>query len=104
MNGTIKVAFDNMQNMLGSVNEDIKKRITSYLENPTYAKWDDIHTILISSNITIWQAILKIDNSFPKTGRTTDLYGNVVKEWKKIPEPELVIEAIKHVTLLQNLN
>ena len=43
---------------------------------------------------TIWQSVIDLDQHF-QPGRRTDSYGNILREWERIPEPLLVLQAIK---------
>lgn len=96
---TLDVSMDMMQNMLGDkISDSAKKRILEYLQNPNYPNWNDIFSILITPRKTVWQAILDVDSTFPKYGRKTDDKGKIIKDWERIPEPELVIKAIKNAT------
>lgn len=96
---TLDISMDMMKNMFGNeVSDSAKKRILEYLKNPTYPKWDDIHGILITPRKTLWQAILEVDSTFPISGKKTDEKGKIVKDWDRIPEPKLVIKAIKNAT------
>lgn len=89
------------KNMWGYISEDIQERIVNYLENPTVENWDDIYSIIIQWDgitHTIWQWIIYCDPTFPKTGRATDIKGNVIKEWERTPTPKEVIRAINVAT------
>ena len=87
--------LERAENVFGKLSEKCKQRIKDYLNDPTYDKWDDISSIIITSDLkTIWQAVIDIDPTFPKKGRVTDINGNIIKEWDKIPEPYIVLRAI----------
>ncbi len=68
-----------------------------YLTHPTPEAWSDISGILVNSRlVTVWQAVRRIDPSFPATGRRYELEtGRLLKEWERLPEPDLVLEAIR---------
>lgn len=96
--------LDNMKNMFGKMNQNIKNKVIDYVNNPTVDKWDDIAHIIIDTNFkTIWQAVLEINPNFTKNGRVYDENGNIIKEWSEIPSPFEVIRAIKEC-LECNLN
>ena len=80
------------------IGEDYRAQIAKYLTDPTADNWNDIQSILITPGETIWQAMLCIDPTFPRRGRTTDVEGNVLSEWERIPTPLEVMRAIKHAT------
>jgi hypothetical protein len=83
-------ALENCENMFGRISPYIEKRIRKYIANPTFDNWDDIQGIIINPEgqmITIWRAMIEFDSTFPRTGRTEDFKGNIIKEWERIPEP-----------------
>lgn len=80
------------------IEAEYAEKIAAYLDTPDYPGWSDIHGILLSPSRTLWQAILEIDPTFPRTGRRTTTKGKIVKDWDTIPSPELVKEAIYFAT------
>jgi len=76
---------------------ETKQRIYEYLAHPTEAAWSDISGIHINSRLmTLWQAVRLVDPSFPTTGRRYELEsGRLLKEWERIPHPDLVLAAIR---------
>jgi predicted nucleotidyltransferase len=91
-------ALDKARNMFGPLSPEIRKRILNFLQNPTTDSWDDIQSIIISGFGTIWQAMIQIDPSFPRSGRRTDQAGNVVQDWERIPTPEQVLLVLQKNT------
>ncbi len=89
-------------NLFGSLGVDIRRRIIHYIAKPTAKGWDDIHGIIINNGVgfgfTIWQAVIAIDPTFPKTGRSTNLKGKTIEEWAKIPTSELIEKALRYGT------
>ncbi len=79
------------------LDQETKERILAYLENPAPEGWSDISGILVNSRLlTVWQAVRRIDPSFPATGRRYELETNrLLKEWERIPEPDLVLDALR---------
>ena len=79
------------------LDQETKQRILDYLENPAPEGWSDISGILVNSRLlTVWQAVRRIDPSFPATGRRYEFEsGRLLKEWERIPEPDLVLDAIR---------
>jgi hypothetical protein len=79
------------------LDEETKQRIYDYLVNPTPTAWSDISGITVNSRLmTVWQAVRRVDPSFPATGRRFEVgSGRLVKEWERIPDPDLVLDAIK---------
>jgi hypothetical protein len=89
-------ALENCCNLFGKLDSKIEKRIKNYLDDPTFDTWDDICGIIIDSHFnTIWNAIIKLDPTFPREGRTDNIEGNIIKEWERIPTPLQVLQAIK---------
>lgn len=81
------------------LDDDAKRRIYEYLEKPNAANWSDISGIHINGRmLTLWQAVRQVDPTFPARGRTYEMEtGRVTKEWERIPHPDLVLRAIRHV-------
>ena len=79
------------------LDEEMKQRIYDYLVNPTPTAWSDISGIIVNSRLmTVWQAVRRVDPSFPATGRSYEVgSGRLLKEWERIPHPDLVLDAIK---------
>lgn len=74
-----------------------EERIKDYLRNPTPGNWSDISGIIVAGGKTIWQSVCTTDPTFPRSGRMYDFEtGKVVREWDRIPDPVLVIRAIKN--------
>lgn len=89
--------LDKCTNFYGKLDPTIKERIKRFLNSPTPETWDDICGIIIDGNsfCTIWQAVIVIDPTFPQSGRSTDIEGNILQEWERIPSPLQVLQAIK---------
>lgn len=94
--------LSNCKDMLGRpLSAESIKRIKRFLADPTAENWDDIMGIVVrpSGRVnTIWQALLEVDPSFPRVGRTVDTDGRVVKEWERVPTPLEVLRAIRNLT------
>jgi hypothetical protein len=92
-----RLYMEYLTNMFGDISEDIKERLSSYLERPSYAGWEDIHGIIIMGGFkTVWQTILEVDPTFPRTGRHTNMQGKVLQDWDRIPDKKLLMNALKH--------
>ncbi|OPY69940.1 MAG: hypothetical protein A4E57_00818 [Syntrophorhabdaceae bacterium PtaU1.Bin034] len=80
------------------LDDEVKRKIYDYLEKPTAANWSDISGIHVNSRLlTLWQAVRKVDPTFPATGRRHETEtGRVVKEWERIPHPDLVLRALRY--------
>lgn len=81
------------------LDEETKRKICDYLANPTPTAWSDISGIIVNNrSVTVWQAVRQIDPSFPAAGRRHELgSGRLLKEWERIPHPNLVLDAIRHI-------
>lgn len=87
--------------MFGKIDNKIKKRILQYFKTPDYETWEDIHCIIligIGTMLTVWQAVIAINPSFPKTGRCVTLEGKIVEDWDRIPTKKELAEAIFYAT------
>jgi len=80
------------------LDEKTKQRICDYLVNPTPTAWSDISGIIINNRLlTVWRAIRQVYPSFPATGRRYEIgSGRLLKEWERIPHPDLVLKAVEH--------
>ncbi len=78
------------------LDHEAKRRIYDYLEEPSADAWSAISGMHINSRmLTLWQAVRKVDPSFPETGRRYEFETyRLVKEWERIPHPDLVLKAI----------
>lgn len=85
----------NLSDMFGSFSKNAALRIQSFLNEPNSDRWNDIAGLLINGRDTVWQAILEIDSSFPRSGREYDEFNNLIKDWDRIPKPLEVQRAIK---------
>lgn len=85
-------------NMFGPLPPDITARIQTFMDAPSAETWDDIHSIAIRPFKTIWQAVIAIDPTFPRTGPTTDSKGAQIEGWKRIPDAVTVARAIQRAT------
>lgn len=103
---TLSLNFTN--NMFGNLKPEYIKKIENYLKHPLACNWNEICCIIISEKPgfgrTIWQAVIEIDSTLPRKGRTTDAEGNILREWESVPTPEQVIKAIQKAaySLIQN--
>lgn len=90
-------SLEKCENCFGPLQPELIKRIKRFIKSPTNKTWDDIHGILITPGKTIWQAVIELDPTFPKVGRTT-LKRKVIQDWSRIPTPLQVLQAIKRAT------
>ncbi len=80
------------------LDDDAKRRIYVYLEEPNASNWSDISGIHVNGRmLTLWQAVRQVDPTFSATGRTYEMEtGRMMEEWERIPHPDLVLGAIQH--------
>ena len=81
--------------------EDCRVRLMALLDNPTIDTWEDAHSIILNSEsrvATVWQAVCAIDPNYANIGRVTDLHGNIIKEWTRIPDRNLLLQAVAYAT------
>lgn len=77
-------------------------RIQAYLDDPSVDRWHDISSIVIHpSLLTVWQAMLEYDPTFPSEGRITDITGKVIREWTRIPTKFELLRAIQKALQLR---
>ena len=95
----MKRLIDKCQNMFGEdVSLDVRERLQAVIDNPCIETWEDAHGIIITPRLTLWQAWVAIDREAPRRGRRTDLEGNVIREWEKIPSSFTLLRAIQNAT------
>jgi hypothetical protein len=87
-------------NMFGSLSGTVRARLVALLNSPNTETWDDAYTIILDqpSWTTLWQAVIAVDPSFPRTGPVENDKGNRISGWARIPDRETVIQAINYAT------
>jgi hypothetical protein len=91
-------------NMFGPIGPDIRARLVRYLERPSAAGWDDVHSIIINDAAkhpaprTVWQAVIAVDRTFPKMSRSAALDQQMepAEKWDRWPDAILLARAIKY--------
>jgi hypothetical protein len=90
------------RNMFGALSPRLRARIIHFIQNPCFETWDDISSIIINwasaEACTIWQAVICVDPTFPRSGRVTDQKGKMVREWERIPTVETLKKALEFAT------
>ena len=93
--------FEGITNLYGPLREESKERLQRFLDNPTADNWQDISGIMISPMLTVWQAVIAVDPTFPQTGRLADEEGHVVREWERVPDFFTLRRALKYAQELK---
>jgi hypothetical protein len=84
-----------IESMYGTFPTKAAKRIQAFMDDPSVERWNDISSIIIDGSNSLWQCLMNIDPSFPRSGRKTDFKGHVVAEWEKVPTPFEVLRSIR---------
>ena len=87
-------------NLHGALSADVQQRLTAYQRCPCRDHWDDVQSIILNADrmLTVWQAVLVVDPTFPSVGKLTDQHGRVLEDWSTIPSRETFMEAIYYAT------
>lgn len=59
--------LQNARTMFGPIKAEYAQEITTYLQNPTAAGWDKIHSMVIRWDgrvNTVWQAVIALDPTY----------------------------------------
>lgn len=96
----IERELDMARNMFGKLRPDLKTRLRAVLYQPTEETWDNAHTIIVGADgwTTLWQAVLRVDPTFPRSGPAHDSRGRLVSRWAKVPSQETLIRALRFAT------
>ena len=80
------------------LDDEAKRDIYDYLAASSVTGWSTISGTMVNNRmLTLWQAVRQVDPTFPATGRRYEVEtGRVVKEWERIPHPDLVLKAIQY--------
>ena len=81
------------RNAFGGLKGDVRKRLLAVLNHPCQASWDAAHTIIIAGSkmTTLWQAVIVVDPTFPRSKRIED-------PWPVVPDQFTLCRAIKQAT------
>lgn len=90
------------RNMFGPLDASIRQRLQAMLDCPCEEHWDDTHGIILTEAeprvSTLWQWVLMVDPTFPRRGPSETLDGRRLSGWARIPDRELVAQAINMAT------
>jgi hypothetical protein len=91
--------FDHCSNIFGGLDGSIRRRLELVIADPE-KHWNDNHGIILRGLhgtgrwMTLWQAVLAVDPTFPKTGPCTTADGIVIDGWKRFPDHDTILKAI----------
>jgi hypothetical protein len=91
--------FDHCSNLFGGLDGDIRRRLELVIADPE-KHWNDNHGIILRGKVgsgrwlTLWQSVIAVDPTFPKTGPLTDGDGNVINGWAQFPDRVTILKAI----------
>lgn len=88
--------LDTLDNFYGSLNSEIRMRLQAVIDNPSPRTWDNSYSIILRSQrrLTLWQAVLAVDPSFPNVGPAEDMNGKRFESWKRIPDRDTILKAL----------
>jgi hypothetical protein len=101
LNTTGQTMFAGLDNYLGTLGQDVVKRLRALMTKPSQRTWDDAHCIILrqrgpyGGGLTLWQAVISVDATFPRTGRVTD-GRRTIKPWPRVPDAVLIARAIRY--------
>ena len=111
----MKIDLTQASNMFGKLSDEVRERLMAVINNPCEETWEDAHSIIlnfgpgpgIGMGVTLWQAVIAVDSTFPKTGPQTrwveddsELGGHSepVSGWARVPDAETIVQAINYAT------
>ena len=85
-----------LTNLFGPLDATLRRRLRQVLHDPK-RYWDRDHGLILNGTtfVTLWQAILAVDPTFQREGKTTDQAGRVVRDWARYPDSVLIGRAIR---------
>jgi len=96
----IEIELDLARTMWGELHPKYRTLLRALLYHPTEETWDNAHNIILNPRgmLTLWQAVIAIDPSFPKVGPSHDSRGRIVERWRRIPSQALLLAALQYAT------
>jgi hypothetical protein len=95
---TVSLAARKATNMFGKLTPDLLARLDAVVDNPTEETWDDAYSIIIATSprsLTLWQAVLRVDPTFPNSGPVYGDGGSRISGWTAIPSRDVLLAAIE---------
>lgn len=85
------MGLDDLSNVFGKLNADVRKRLLAVLKTPTQATWSNAFSIILRNDTgrvsTLWQFWIAVDPTAPKVGPSYD--DNMkMGRWARIPTQE----------------
>lgn len=89
----INLELDLASNLFGKLDKPLRRRIENLVKNPCQETWDNAYSIIIASTgmTTLWQAVLKVDPTFPVSKSEHD-------HWPRVPDRETIVQALRYAT------
>ena len=90
--------LDGATNFCGPVGEKIRTRIRAYLAAPTEERWSRIAGVIITPSVScgsLWEWVMAVDPTFPRTETVTNSKGETVRGWSRIPDAVTLARAIR---------
>lgn len=85
---------DRCRNYSGALDDRVRLRLYAAVEVPCSVTWNDAYSLVVSTSrpsLTLWQAVLAVDPSFPQRGP-------IDGEWPIVPTRAVLIAALEHAT------
>jgi hypothetical protein len=84
--------LDETTNLRGHLTGEARDRLVAVLANPTQETWGNANTLIVSEerNLTLWQAVIAVDPTFPKVGPRNR------GPWERVPDYDTIARAIRY--------
>ena len=80
--------FQGLYNFHGPLDREARTAILAYLNDPTEANWEAIHSMMITASQTVWQAWSSVDPNAPVSNPTD-------APWSRMPDPQTLRQALR---------
>jgi len=99
----MQIDLDLAAGMLGKpLTEDARGRVLAVVADPSQETWADAYSIVLAPHpgfgLTLWQAVLAVDPTFPQRGPLYGSDGTQLEGWERIPTTGLLEQAINYAT------
>lgn len=96
----VSALLDDASSMLGPLSPEIRQRIINAIADPGPETWDDVYGVIIvgARMLTMWQAVLKVDPTFPRRAAagSVDAPLTPVEKWERTPDSLTILNALHH--------